>query len=129
MIAQLHRKVAAYAFSAAFCILAGGTLQAQTPSAHHRVRAVITDLRTARQAHDVDLALRAMPGVRMSRTDFNTRNVLMEVAADCAISRDAMQALLQPFALTLACWSRDPQGTHDQGPLDPRTCAELQIVR
>jgi hypothetical protein len=65
----------------------------------------------------------------MSRTDFNTRNVLMEVAPDCAITRDALQALLQPFALTLTCWSRNPQGAQDQGPLDPRTCAELQLQR
>lgn len=95
----------------------------------HRIQAVIEDLRNARQAHQVDLALRAIPGVRMSRTDFNTRNVLMEVTADCTIDRDQVRALLQPHGLSLGCWSREPQGSRDFEPLDQRTCAGSHVRR
>jgi hypothetical protein len=129
MIGMLRPKVAAYTLSAALCILAFDGLQAQAPAAPHRVQAVIPDLRNARQAHDVDLALRAFPGVRMSRTDFNTRNLLIEVSADCAISKEQVLALLLPFELSLTCYSRTTAGTHAFQPLDPRNCGELPVAR
>lgn len=100
----------------------------QTPPAH-RIRAVIADLRSAHQAHDVDLALRALPGVRMSRTDFNTRNLLLDVSADCTIDRAQVEALLSPHGLALSCWKRAPQGAPDDGLLDPRSCAEPVMER
>jgi hypothetical protein len=129
MIGMLRHKVAAYTLSAAFCMLAFDGLHAQAPAVTHRVQAVIPDLRSARQAHDVDLALRAFPGVRMSRTDFNTRNLLIEVSADCAITRDQIAALLLPFELSLTCYSRNALHGQAYIPLDPRNCAEPLILR
>lgn len=73
------------------------TVAAQQSGPTHRIRAVVQDVRNARQAHEVDVALRVFPGVLMSRTDFNTRNVLMEVTADCAIDREQMRTILQPY--------------------------------
>jgi len=126
---MLRHKVAAYALCAALCTLACHGLYAQATTVPHRVQAVIPDLRNARQAHDVDLALRAFPGVRMSRTDFNTRNLLIEVSADCALSKDQVVALLLPFELSLTCFSRTAVDTHAFEPLDPRTCGEIPVAR
>ena len=125
---MLRHKVAAYTLSAALCMLASVGLHAQVPAADHRVQGVIPDLRNARQAHDVDLAMRTVPGVRMSRTDFNTRNLLLEVSADCAISREQVLALLLPLELTLTCYSRTAEDTHAFQPLDPRNCAETPVA-
>ncbi len=122
-------KSALIALSALCFLIAASRAAAQQDLPVHQVRAVIADLRSARQAHEVDLALRTIPGVRMSRTDYNTRNILLEVAADCAITREAVQALLVPHALTVTCWSRGPQGSNDHIPLNPRTCSELQPIR
>jgi len=129
MVGQLRHKVAAYTLSIALCVLAFGGLQAQTFAVTHRVQAVIPDLRNARQAHEVDLALRNFPGVRMSRTDFNTRNLLLEISADCAISREQILALLLPLELSLACYSRSTIDTHAFQPLDPRGCGSIHAVR
>ncbi|MBP7515362.1 MAG: hypothetical protein KA791_12485, partial [Flavobacteriales bacterium] len=93
-------------------------VSAQQSGASHRIRAIVQDVRNARQAHDVDVALRVFPGVLMSRTDFNTRNVLMEVTADCAIDREQMRTILQPYGLSVSCWSRAIQSDHDFEPLD-----------
>lgn len=116
-------KGAAYAIMALCLAVNASPIVAQQNPQTHRIRAVIGDLRSPRQAHEVDLALRAFPGVRMSRTDYNTRNLLLEVTADCAITRDAVQALLQPYALTLTCWSRGAEATYEHALLDPRRCA------
>lgn len=105
------------------------TAAAQQSGPSHRIRAVVQDVRNARQAHEVDVALRVFPGVLMSRTDFNTRNVLMEVTADCAIDREQMRTILQPYGLSVSCWSRAIQSDHDFEPLDPRTCAEPHTER
>lgn len=129
MIGTLRPKVAAYTLSAAFGMLAFHGLHAQAPAESHRVQAVIPDLRNARQAHDVDLALRAFPGVLMSRTDFNTRNLLVEVSADCVLSKEQVVALLLPFELSLTCFSRTAIDTHGFQPLDPRTCGEIPVAR
>lgn len=130
MIGKLPHKVAAYMLcSALFMLLGVQRTAAQQGGTGHRIRAVVPDLRTARQAHEVDMALRAVPGVRMSRTDFNTRNVLIEVAPDCPLSRVAMQDLLQPLVLSVTCWSRDPQDASPYQPLDPRSCSELTPIR
>lgn len=126
---MLRHKVAAYTLSVALCLLAFDDLQAQAPAGPHRVQAVIPDLRNARHAHDVDLALRSFPGVRMSRTDFNTRNLLIEVSADCAISKEQVLALLLPLELSLTCYSRTAMGAHAFQPLDPRTCGEIPTAR
>ena len=122
-------KGAAYAIIAVLFSIFGPRATAQQSVPSHRIRAVIENLRNARQAHDVDLDLRAIPGVRMSRTDYNTRNVLMEVSADCAIDREQVEAILLARGLSLNCWSRNPQGTHDLEPLDPRSCGELHVER
>ena len=129
MIGMLRPKVAARPFSAALCLLAFDGLQAQAPAGLHRVQAVIPDLRNARQAHDVDLALRSFPGVRMSRTDFNTRNLLVELSADCSLSKEQVVALLLPFELSLTCYSRTAMDTHAFQSLDPRTCGEIPVAR
>jgi hypothetical protein len=129
MVGMLRHKVAAFTLSVALCLLAFDGLHAQAPDMTHRVQAVIPDLRNARQAHDVDLLLRSFPGVRMSRTDFNTRNLLLEVSADCAISREHILTLLLPLELSLACYSRTTIDTHAFQPLDPRSCGSIHAVR
>jgi hypothetical protein len=130
MIGMLHHKVAAYMLCSALFMLFGvQQTAAQEGGPGHRIHAVIPELRSASQAHTVDIALRAVPGVRMSRTDFNTRNVLIEVAADCTLTRDAVQALLEPFSLHVSCWSRDQQDAGLYQPLDPRSCSELTPIR
>ena len=114
---------------AAFSFACISTATAQQSAASHRIRAIVQGVRNARQAHEVDVALRAFPGVLMSRTDFNTRNVLMEVTADCAIDREQVRTILQPYGLSVSCWSRAIQSDHIFEPLDPRTCAEPQTER
>lgn len=126
---MLRPKVAAYMLSAVLCLLAIGGLHAQAPAATQRVQAVIPDLRNDRQAHEVDLALRAIPGVRMSRTDFNTRNLLLEVSPDCAITKEQVRALLLPFELTLTCYSRTDMAAHAFQLLDPRNCGLSPVAR
>ncbi len=122
-------KGAISATIAVFAFTCASTAAAQQSTPSHRIRAIVQDVRNARQAHEVDVALRAIPGVLMSRTDFNTRNVLMEVTADCAIDRELVRSLLQPYGLSVSCWSREIQSDHDFEPLDPRTCAEPHTER
>ncbi len=129
MTGKLRHKVAAYMSSAVLSMWALGGLQAQTPPAADRIQAVIPELRSARQAHEVDLALRDLAGVRMSRTDYNTRNLLMEVAANGTITREQVQALLLPFELTLSCYTREALTSHTYAPLDPRSCEQTPLVR
>ena len=122
-------KGAICATIAALSFACVSTVAAQQSGTSHRIRAIVQDVRNARQAHEVDVALRAFPGVLMSRTDFNTRNVLIEVTADCTIDRELARTLLQPYGLSVTCWSRAIQSDHDFEPLDPRTCAEPHVVR
>lgn len=126
---MLHHKVAAFVLCAVLCLLASDGLRAQASGPGHRVQAVIPDLRSARQAHDVDLALRALPGVRMSRTDFNTRNMLLEVASDSPVSEEQVRILLLPFELGLTCYARTTAVGHGFQPLDPRNCGLAPVQR
>ena len=102
---------------------------AQQPVPTHRIQAVITDLRTPGQARQVDILLRYPDGVLMTRTDFNTRNLLMEVTADCTLTEEQIRSILAPHALGIACYSRTLISSSAFLPLDPRTCDQLQPVR
>lgn len=115
----LHRAVCITA-SVLFVLNAS----AQEPAASHRIQAVVMGLRAPFQARQVDILLRYQPGVLMTRTDFNSRNMLLEVEAGCALNAEAINDLLAPHQLSLRCYRRIPLNTTPFALLDPRGCLE-----
>ena len=126
---MLRHKVAVSVLGAVFFLSASDGLRAQTSAPGHRVQAVIRDLRNARQAHEVDLALRALPGVRMSRTDFNTRNLLLEVSPDSPVTEEQIRTVLLPFEVGLTCYTRTAEPGQVFRPFDPRSCGLSPVQR
>lgn len=100
----------------------------QTPS-YHVVQAVVPGLRSPQQAAQVDMQLRSLPGVLMTRTDHNTRNLLLHVETSAALNEDAIRLVLTPLALDLRCFRRLPHAPGSFHHLDPRDCGSLIPVR
>ena len=95
----------------------------------HQVQAVVDGVRSPQHAYEADLVLRALPGVVLTRTDHNTRNLLMHVPADLPISAAVLNEALATLGMSVRCYQRGPIG---QGPfrhLDPRDCGLTPTVR
>lgn len=125
--AVLH-KGAAFVFCVTLMAFADTAACGQQPAVH-RIQGVVGSLRTSRQAHEIDLLLRAQAGVRMSRTDYNSRNIVLEVTPDCTLSESQLSAILAQHNLTLSCFQRR---IGDQAPfalLDPRACTDHPTAR
>lgn len=104
------------------------TTRAQSPM-FDVVQAVVPDLRSPQQAAQVDQQLRSLPGVLMTRTDHNTRNLLLHVETSAALNEDAVRSVLTPLALDLRCFRRAPRAPGPFSHLNPRDCGTLTPVR
>lgn len=93
------------------------------------IQAVVPDLRSPRQGLEVDEALRLLPGVMMSRTDHNTRNLLLHVTGSSVVDAAAIMQVLAHFDLALRCYQRGPLGTAPLITLDPRACRQPTELR
>lgn len=86
------------------------------------VQAIVDGLRSPQHAAQADDIIRQMPGVVMSRTDWNTRNFLMHTTSEGNMDATQLNALLQPIGLSLRCFQRQPVGSVPFHHLDPRAC-------
>ncbi|MBK8614986.1 MAG: hypothetical protein IPN85_16350 [Flavobacteriales bacterium] len=118
---KLRYRAQVWLFIAA--VLLSGNLMAQS-TGMDQVQAVVVGLHSAQQAHHVDVMLRDVEGVRMSRTDVTTRNMLIWVEANSTLNKTGLQDLLTPYGLTLRCWSRVPRSNAPFKHLDPDHCGD-----
>lgn len=102
---------------------------AQQTNAVEQVQAVISGLRTAQGALNVDQHLGHIPGVLLTRTDLHTSNLYMLVRADSPDQEEAVRAALQRMGLHMGCWTRAPRNGEPFMHLDPDRCDELPHVR
>ena len=98
-------------------------LQAQSNDID-QVQAVVVGLHSAQQAHHVDVMLRSVEGVRMSRMDLTTRNLLLWIDTNNSMTKAGLQDLLTPYGLSLRCWSRAPRSNTPYKHLDPEHCGD-----
>lgn len=112
---------------AAVCCLT--TARSQQPGDLHLVQAVVDGLRSPRHAWQADSILRLQHGVVVSRTDHNTRNLMMHLQPGCSLQRAEVEALLLPLGMSLRCWRRAPITPERFEHLDPRTCGQPIMQR
>ena len=115
----LHKGVWIAVF-ATICLV--GRAWAQDPAASHQVQAVVEGLRSPQHAYEADKLLRALPGVIISRTDHNTRNLFMRVSPQCAVSAASLNGTLAELGMSVRCFQRGPVGPEPFRHLDPRSC-------
>lgn len=87
-------------------LLTMGTANAQDQL--HQVQAIVVGSRSPRHAWQADSVLRAQQGVVVSRTDHNTRNLMLHVVPACVLDAAQINALLQPVGMSIRCWQRTP---------------------
>lgn len=102
--------------------------KAQSANETDRIQAVIVGLRAEHQTNAISEWLRARPGVMWVRTEFNTRNVVMQVGNDCALTEQQLRDQLEAMGFTLRCYERVPFTTPFVM-MDARRCGELQQER
>lgn len=103
-------------------------VEAQVPEAeYHVVQAVVEGLRSPGQCGQVDVYLRAQADVIVARTDFNTRNVMIQVPRYSDLSEAHVRALFESLGLGIRCYRRLPLASSLYTPLDPRTCTEAPV--
>jgi hypothetical protein len=105
-----------------------GISQAQSADETDRIQAVIGGLRAEHQTTAIDEWLRGRPGVMWVRVEFNTRNVVMQVRSDCALTADQLNDQLEAMGFTMRCYERVPFTTPFKM-LDARRCGELPQAR
>lgn len=102
---------------------------AQQPPDLHRVQAVVDGVRSPQHAWQADSILSAQPGIVISRTDYNTRNLMLHLQPACGLQEAEVEALLLPLGMSLRCWHRAPITAARFEHLDPRSCGEPTLVR
>lgn len=106
-------------------VLVGTGVSAQVPEAeYHLVQAVVEGLRSPGQCGQVDVYLRAQADVIVARTDYNTRNVTLQVPRFSEFTEAHLRELFQSLGLGIRCYRRIPLSSSLYAPLDPRTCTE-----
>ncbi len=100
-------------------------VRAQGPDPeYHVVQAVVEGLRSPGQCAQVDTYLRAQADVIVARTDYNTRNVMIQVPHFSSFTEEHLHDLFQSLGLEIRCYRRVPLNSSLYKPLDPRTCSE-----
>lgn len=97
---------------------------AQEPE-YHVVQAVVEGLRSPGQCAQVDIYLRAQADVIVARTDYNTRNVMIQVPHFSTFGEQHLRDLFQSLGLEIRCYRRLPLNSSLYKPLDPRDCTEM----
>ena len=92
----------------------------------HQIQAVVIGVNSPQHAHQADLILRAQPGVIMSRTDHNTRNILLHIAPNITLDQARLNELLAPLGMSVRCVERTLLGSTRFKHLDPQTCGSDQ---
>jgi len=87
-----------------------------------QIQAIVNGVNSPHHAHQADLILRQEHGVLMSRTDHNTRNILLHVAPDSELDMAALNTLLAPIGMSVRCVQRTLLGSAPFKHLDPRQC-------
>ena len=100
-------------------VCAGGGI-AQGPVSIHTVQAVVDGLRTYGQAQQLDVFLRDQVGVRVARTDYNTRNLMLQIEPASALNEEQLRSWVHAFGFELRCYRRGPVNSF--APMDPRNC-------
>ena len=108
-------------------LCAFNTLRAQDPPNYAVLQAVVEGLRSPAQCAQIDLFLRAQPDVIVARTDYNTRNVMIQVPAFSSAGREQLKAWFTSLGLEIHCYRRYPLTSAVYTPLDPRTCTEEAV--
>ena len=107
---------------------AAASARAQVPEAeYHVVQAVVDGLRSPGQCAQVDIYLRAQADVIVARTDYNTRNVMIQVPRFSGFTQQHLRDLFQSLGLEIRCYQRLPLNSSLYKPLDPRTCTEQPV--
>lgn len=88
------------------------------------MQAVISGLRAPHQARQVDELLRSQADVIAVRTDFNTRNLMMQVRPWCVLDQDQLRDAMEHLGLGVRCYQRGPMNGFQ--PMDPRDCPEIE---
>lgn len=86
------------------------------------MQAVITGLRAPHQARQVDDLLRTHADVIAVRTDFNTRNLMMQIKPASTMDQTQLRSALEHLGLGLRCFQRGPASGFQAW--DPRDCPE-----
>lgn len=87
-------------------LLSTGNARAQDQL--HQVQAIVVGSRSPRHTWQADSVLRAQPGVVVSRTDHNTRNLMLHLVPACTLDAAQVNTLLQPVGISIRCWQRTP---------------------
>lgn len=120
-----HRSVL-MAPKMAFVLVCLGLLTTSASGQTSQIQGVIDGLISPQHAAEINAVLAAQPGVWMSRTDANTKNLLMHVAPTCNIDPATIDHLLQPFGASVRCFRREPLRPGQFRHLDPQTCGSGQ---
>lgn len=110
-----------------FVLHAAIAVRAQDPPQYAVLQAVVDGLRSPAQCAQIDLFLRAQPDVIVARTDYNTRNVMIQVPAFSSTGREQLKAWFTSLGLEIHCYRRYPLTSAVYTPLDPRTCIEEAV--
>lgn len=65
----------------------------------------------------------------MSRTDHNTRNLLLHLQPGHDVSADAVNTLILPLGMQVRCFRKAALSNAPFMHLDPRTCARPDALR
>lgn len=97
--------------------------RAQEPALQYDlVQGVIDGLRTADQAQKLDEFLRGHGDVIISRTDYNMRNLMLQVPHASTLHEAQLNGWLAERGFTLRCYRRVPNNLGPYHPMDPRHC-------
>lgn len=87
-----------------------------------QVQAIVNGVRSPQHAAQADAILRVQAGVIISRTDFNTRNLLLHTTGQAVLGATQLNDLLAPLGMSVRCYQRSVVGSAPFHHLDPRTC-------
>jgi hypothetical protein len=124
----MHKGVFLSLMTAAFIALAAlapPCASAQPSAGPHLVQAIVEGLTSPEQAAEVGQLVSEQAGVRMSRFDVHTRNMMLHVDPSCTLDRTGLADLLAPFGITLRCYIRRPAAAAPFQHLDPGQCGTL----
>ncbi|MCB0765532.1 MAG: hypothetical protein KDB84_12540 [Flavobacteriales bacterium] len=105
------------------------TLQMLAQSDQERIQCIVDGVRSPHHAHQADLVLRDQQGVLLTRTDYNTRNLLLHVALNSTLDKARVNELLAPLGMSVRCFTRGPLDGSAYRHMDPRDCDGVRPER
>ena len=107
----------------AVAIVCTTSIKAQEPDmVYHVVLGVVDGLRTTEQARQLNDMLSKQAGVIMARVDYNTRNLMIQVAASNTLHEEQLRGWIEAKGFSLRCYSRAAASAGPYHALDARYC-------